>query len=147
MRIAMAADHGGYTLKEALKAYLLELGHQVADFGAYDTNPSDYPDTVIPAARAVASGECQYGVFCCGTGLGVMLAANKVRGIRAVVCHECYSARMSRLHNDANVLCFGGRVDGVGLAQEILRLWLETPFEGGRHARRVEKVMAEEEKR
>lgn len=147
MRIAMAADHGGYALKEALKAYLQELGHEVVDFGAPDAAPSDYPDMAIPAARAVASGECRYGVFCCGTGLGVMLAANKVRGIRAVVCHECFSARMSRLHNDANVLCFGGRVDGVGLAQEILRIWLETPFEGGRHARRVEKVMAEEEKR
>jgi ribose 5-phosphate isomerase B len=142
MRVAMAADHRGFALKEALKGSLVELGHEVVDFGAHDEEPSDYPDLAIPAARAVASGECERGIFCCGTGLGVMLTANKVRGIRAVVCHECYSARMSRLHNDANVLCLGGQVDGVGLAQEIVRAWLQTPFEGGRHARRVGKVMA-----
>lgn len=147
MRIAMAADHGGFALKEALKAYLQETGHEVRDFGAHDEGASDYPDYAGPAARAVASGECERGVFCCGTGLGVMLAANKVRGIRAVVCHESYSARMSRSHNDANVLCFGGRVHGVGLACEILDLWLATPFEGGRHARRVAKVMALEAER
>ena len=147
MRIAMAADHAGFVLKEALKAYLQQAGHEVADFGAHDEASSDYPDYAGPAARAVASGECQRGVFCCGTGLGVMLTANKVRGIRAVVCHECYSARMSRLHNDANVLCFGGRVHGVELAWEILKAWLETPFEGGRQARRVGKVMALEAER
>lgn len=147
MRIAMAADHGGFALKEALRAYLEELGHEVVDFGAHDEAASDYPDFAAPAARAVASGECACGVFCCGTGLGVMLTANKVRGIRAVVCHESYSARMSRAHNDANVLCFGGRVHGVGLAREILATWLGIPFEGGRHARRVAKVMALEDER
>ncbi len=142
MRIAMAADHAGYALKEALKVCLEEMGHTVVDFGAHREDPSDdYPDFGRPAARAVASGECERGIFCCGSGLGMMLTANKVRGIRAVVCHEPYSARLSRLHNDANVLCLGGRIIGPGLAQEVVRVWLETPFEGGRHARRVDKVM------
>jgi len=142
MRIAVASDHAGFALKEALKGYLAELGHEVVDWGAHSTESSDYPDFIAPAARAVAAGECERGVFCCGTGLGSMLAANKVRGIRAVVCHECCSARLSRQHNDANALCMGGRIVGVELARDVLRVWLETSFEGGRHARRVEKVMA-----
>jgi len=145
MRIAMAADHGGFALKEALKSYLVGLGHEVVDFGTNSAEMVDYPDFVGPAARAVAAGECDRGIVLCGTGLGAMLTANKVRGIRAVVCHECFSARMSRLHNDANVLCLGGRVHGVGLAQELVDLWLQTPFEGGRHARRVDKIKALEE--
>jgi len=145
MRIAMAADHGGFALKEALKSYLVGLGHEVVDFGTDSAEMVDYPDFVGPAARAVAAGECDRGIVLCGTGLGAMLTANKVRGIRAVVCHECFSARMSRLHNDANVLCFGGRVHGVGLAQELVSLWLQTPFEGGRHAQRVDKIKALEE--
>lgn len=145
MRIAVAADHAGYALKEALKACLEEMGHTVMDFGAHREDPDDdYPDFGLPAARAVASGECERGIFCCGSGLGMMLTANKVRGIRAVVCYEPYSARLSRAHNDANVLCLGGRIVGFGLAQEIVRVWLETPFEGGRHARRVSKVMEAE---
>jgi ribose 5-phosphate isomerase B len=147
MRIAMAADHGGFALKETLKSFVAELGHEVVDFGTDSTAMVDYPDFAGPAARAVAAGECERGIFCCGTGLGVMLTANKVRGVRAVICHDCYSARMSRQHNDANVLCLGGRVDGVGLAEEIVRLWLTTPFDGGRHARRVDKMMALEESR
>ena len=145
MRIAMAADHGGFALKETLKSYLVGLGHEVVDFGTNSAEMVDYPDFVGPAARAVAAGECDRGIVLCGTGLGAMLTANKVRGIRAVVCHECFSARMSRLHNDANVLCLGGRVHGVGLAQELVDLWLQTPFEGGRHARRVDKIKALEE--
>ena len=145
MRIAMAADHGGFALKEALKAALAEQGHEVVDFGTPSPAMVDYADFAAPAARAVAAGECARGIMCCGTGLGVMLTANKVRGIRAVVCHDCYSARMSRQHNDANVLCLGGRVDGVGLAEEIVRVWLATPFEGGRHTRRVAQIMALEE--
>jgi ribose 5-phosphate isomerase B len=147
MRIAMAADHGGFLLKETLKSFLLAQGHEVVDFGTDSPAMVDYPDLAGPAARAVAAGECERGIFFCGTGLGVMLTANKVRGIRAVVCHECYSARMSRLHNDANVLCLGGRVHGVGLAEEIIQIWLATPFEGDRHARRVRKIMALEESR
>lgn len=142
MRIAMAADHGGFELKEALKEYLQALGHEVVDFGPYRQEPCDYPDFAIPAARAVAAGECERGVFSCGTGLGVMLTANKVHGIRAVRCHESYSARMSRRHNNANVLCMGGRVVGVELAKDVLQVWLKEPFDGGRHARRVEKFMA-----
>lgn len=147
MRIAVASDHAGFPLKEALKAYLIELGHEVVDFGAHSAEPTDYPDWIAPAARAVAAGEFQRGVFCCGTGLGAMLTANKVRGIRAVVCHECASARLSREHNDANVLCLGGRIVGVELAKDVVRVWLETPFLGGRHARRVEKVMRLEDER
>jgi ribose 5-phosphate isomerase B len=147
MRIAMAADHGGFALKEALKAFLTAQGHEVVDFGTHDTAMVDYPDLAGPAARAVAAGECERGIFCCGTGLGVMLAANKVRGIRAVVCHDCFSARMSRQHNDANVLCLGGRVDGVGLAEDIVRAWLAASFDGGRHTQRVNKIMALEESR
>jgi ribose 5-phosphate isomerase B len=147
MRIATAADHAGYTLKEALKSYLLELGHEVVDFGTSSEDSVDYPDFAGPAARAVATGQCDRGVLCCGTGQGAMLAANKVRGIRAVVCLESFSVRMTRLHNDANVLCLGGRVHGVGLAQELVRVWLETPFEGGRHTRRVDKIMALEDVR
>jgi ribose 5-phosphate isomerase B len=142
MRIAMAADHGGFALKEELKTILVEQGHAVVDFGTDSPASVDYPDFAAPAARAVASGECTRGIFCCGTGLGVMLTANKVPGVRAVVCHDCYSARMSREHNDANVLCLGGRVDGLGLAREIVRVWLEASFQGDRHARRVDKIMA-----
>ncbi|MGB9724357.1 MAG: ribose 5-phosphate isomerase B [Chloroflexia bacterium] len=142
MRIAVAADHAGFALKEALKACLEEMGHSVVDFGAYREDPADdYPDFGRPAARAVAAGECERGILCCGSGLGMMLTANKVRGIRAVVCHEPYSARLSRQHNDANVLCLGGRIVGPGLAREVVRVWLETPFDGGRHARRVNKIM------
>jgi len=142
MRIAMASDHAAFALKEALKAYLTELGHEVVDFGAHGEESSDYPDFVVPAARAVAAGECERGVFFCGTGLGAMLTANKVRGIRAVVCHECCSARLSREHNDANVLCMGGRIAGVELARDVLQVWLKAAFQGGRHARRVGKIMA-----
>jgi len=142
----MAADHAALALKEALKAYLQGLGHEVVDFGAHQEDPADdYPDFGLPAARAVASGACERGILCCGSGLGMMLTANKVRGIRAVVCHEPYSARLSRAHNDANVLCLGGRIVGIGLAQEVVRVWLETPFEGGRHARRVGKILEAEQ--
>jgi len=142
MRIAMASDHAGFALKEALKSTLSAQGHEVVDFGTHDTASVDYPDFAGPAAQAVASGKCTQGIFCCGTGLGVMLTANKVHGVRAVVCHDCYSARMSREHNDANVLCLGGRIDGLGLAQEIVRVWLKASFQGDRHARRVGKIMA-----
>jgi len=147
VRIAVASDHAGFALKEALKAFMEELGHEVVDFGAHSPDPSDYPDWIAPAARAVAAGECERGVFFCGTGLGAMLTANKVRGIRAVVCHECASARLSRQHNDANVLCMGGRIVGLELARDVLQVWLQTSFQGGRHARRVEKVMALEVER
>lgn len=147
MRIAMAADHGGFALKEALKAALTEQGHEVVDFGTHSAEIVDYPDFAGPAARAVAAGECERGILFCGTGLGVMITANKVRGIRAVACQDCYSARMSRLHNNANILCLGGRVHGVGLAEEIARIWLAAPFAGDRHARRVAKITALEESR
>jgi len=147
MRIALASDHAGFQLKEALKPLLTELGHQVVDFGTDSINSVDYPDFIIPACRAVAGGECDRGIAICGTGIGASITANKMRGIRAALCHDTYSAWQSRSHNDANVLCLGGRVIGVELAKRIVRIWLETDFSGAeRHRRRLAKVRALEEK-
>lgn len=144
MRIAIGADHAGYTLKETLAAYMRERGIEVIDFGTHGPDPVDYPDYARVVAEAVARGEADFGVLICGTGVGMAITANKVAGIRAAAVSDVYSARMSRAHNDANVLCMGGRVVGPGLAIEILETWLRTPFEGGRHARRVEKIRAME---
>jgi ribose 5-phosphate isomerase B len=140
MKIAVASDHAGYRLKEHLKARLEELGHEVVDFGAESEESSDYADFGRPASEAVAQGEMELGVLCCGTGQGMTMTANKVRGVRAALCGEPFSARMARAHNDANVLVMGGRLVGEGLADEILREFLVTEFEGGRHARRVGKI-------
>ncbi|MFN3930053.1 MAG: ribose 5-phosphate isomerase B [Thermoflexus sp.] len=140
MRIAIGADHAGYTLKETLVAYLRERGIEVMDFGTHGPDSVDYPDYARPVAEAVARGEADFGVLICGTGVGMSITANKVPGIRAAAVSDVYSARMSRAHNDANILCLGGRVVGPGLAIEILETWLRTPFEGGRHQRRIEKI-------
>jgi len=141
MKIAVASDHRGFLLKEKVKACVEAWGHEAVDFGAFGQESSDYPDYGIPAARSVASGECDRGVVVCGTGIGMCIAANKVRGIRAALCHNEESARMSRQHNDANVLCLGAN-DLTGNAMErIVRVWLTEQFEGGRHARRVGKIM------
>ena len=140
MKIAVASDHAGYKLKEFVKAKLLERGHQVDDFGAHDEKSTDYPDHGRPAAEAVASGAVERAVLVCGAGIGMSMVGNKVRSVRAALCGDLYSARMARAHNDANVLVLGARVIGEGLAEEILDLFLDTPFEGGRHARRVEKI-------
>lgn len=140
MRIAVAGDHAGYKLKELVKSRLLELGHEVADFGAHSEDSVDYPDHGRPAAEAVAAGEVDRAVLVCGTGIGMSLVANKVRSVRAALCSEPYSAAMARAHNDANVLVLGSRVIGQGLALEILQRFLDTPFEGGRHAKRLEKI-------
>lgn len=142
MRIAIGADHAGYALKEVLAAYMRERGIEVIDFGTHSPDSVDYPDYARVVAEAVARGEADFGVLICGTGIGMSIAANKVPGIRAAAVSDVYSARMSRAHNDANILCMGGRVVGPGLAIEILETWLRTPFEGGRHARRVEKIRA-----
>jgi ribose 5-phosphate isomerase B len=137
MRIAIGADHAGFELKEHLKPVLADAGHEVADLGTDSTEPVDYPPICAAVAREVVAGRADRGIVLGGSGQGEQLAANKVRGARASLCNDLYTARFARLHNDANVLSMGARVVGTGLAEEILRTWLETEFEGGRHARRV----------
>jgi len=138
MRIAVGSDHAGYALKEHLTQHLLEKGIEVADLGGYAPERIDYPLAGERVANAVAGGEFDYGLLICGTGVGISMAANKVPGIRAVVCSEPYSAIMSKEHNNANILALGERVVGFGLAVTILDAWLNAQFEGGRHARRVD---------
>ena len=146
MKIAVACDHGGLELKKALLQYLNENGYEVKDFGTYTADSCDYPDFALPAAEAVASGECERGVVICSTGIGISIAANKVRGIRCAHCHDTYSAKYTRMHNDANMIAFGQKIIGDGLMLEIVDAFLHTEFEGGRHARRVDKIKAIEEK-
>lgn len=140
--IAIACDHAGFELKKSITDLLDEMGLEYKDFGTYDTASCDYPVFASRAAHAVATGECDRGILICGTGIGISLAANKVHGIRCVVCSEPYSAQLSRMHNDTNMLAFGARVIGSGLACMITKVWLETPFEGGRHQRRVDMISA-----
>ena len=140
--IAIACDHAGPALKEEIKAMLAEMGETVKDFGT-DTDASvDYPVYGARAARAVASGECEKGIVICGTGIGISMAANKVKGIRCALCGETLSAKLTRMHNDANMVAIGARVTGPELAKEIVRTFLTTPFEGGRHQRRVDMLAA-----
>lgn len=146
MKIALGADHGGYDLKSAIKKHLTELGHEVVDFGTDGHESCDYPLIAEPAARAVTSGECERGILVCGTGIGIGIAANKVPGIRAALCHDTFSARASRNHNNANILTMGQRVIGEGLALDIVDVWLESDFDGGRHERRVNEISDIEKK-
>ena len=146
MKIAVACDHGGLQLKRALARYLTSKGHEVIDFGTDTEESCDYPDYALPAAEAVAAGRCERGILVCGTGIGVSLVANKVPGIRCAHCHDTYSAKYTRLHNDANMLAFGQRVIGEGLMEEIVDVFLSTDFEGGRHQRRLDKLAAIEAK-
>jgi len=146
MRIAIGADQGGYELKQSIVEFLIAQGHQAQDFGTHSPNSVDYPDIAAPVARAVASGEFERGILICGTGIGMSLSANKVRAVRAAVCTDCYMARMSRQDNDANILCLGGRVLGLGLALDIVQTFLASEFLEGRHARRVNKITALERK-
>ncbi len=140
--IAIACDHAGPALKEEIKAMLAEMGETVRDFGT-DTEASvDYPVYAARAARAVASGECEKGIVICGTGIGISISANKVKGVRCALCSEALSAKLTRQHNDANMVAIGARVTGPELAKEIVRVFLTTPFEGGRHQRRVDLVTA-----
>ncbi len=143
--IALGSDHGGFALKEEIKKYLTEKGVPFTDLGTHSEESCDYPEFAEKGCRSVRSGESEKGILCCGTGIGMSMAANKIRGIRCALCSDGYSAEMTRRHNDANVLALGGRVIGPGLALEIVEIFLRTPFEGGRHARRVGKVMALEE--
>ena len=140
MRIAIGNDHSAVELKEIIADYVRELGHEVVNLGTDSTQSCDYPLYGEKVGRAVVSGKADLGIAICGTGLGISLAANKVKGVRACVCSEPYTARMSRLHNNANVLCFGARVVGSELAKMITQVWLETEFEGGRHQRRVDLI-------
>ena len=141
MKIALASDHGGFALKNEIAAYLKELGHEGKDFGCYSTESCDYPDFAVPAARAVASGACERGIVICSTGIGISIAANKVRGVRCALCGDIYSAEMTRRHNNANMLAMGGSLTAPVLAKKIVDVFLSTPFEGGgRHQRRVDKL-------
>ena len=139
-KIALGADHGGFALKEAVKKHLDELGIAYEDFGTYSEESVDYPDMAVPPCEAVVKGECEKALLFCGTGVGISIAANKVKGIRACCCSDTFSAKYTRMHNDANVLCMGGRVVGAGLACELVDVFLNTEFEGGRHARRIAKI-------
>jgi ribose 5-phosphate isomerase B len=144
VRIAIGADHAGFTLKQHLIDTLMRLGHTVDDHGTSSEEPVDYPPICIAVGRVVAAGRADRGVVVGGSGQGEQIAANKVHGVRAALCNDLYTARLSRAHNDANVLAIGGRVVAFGLADEILSLWLATPFDGGRHQRRVDQIMEAE---
>ena len=140
--IAIGCDHGGFALKQEVMRHLDELGLAYKDFGTYSEESCDYPIYGEAVARAVADGECERGILICGTGIGISISANKVKGIRAACCSDYFSAKYTRLHNDANVLCMGGRVVGPGLATELVEVFLHTEFEGGRHQRRIDKITA-----
>lgn len=145
MKIAIGCDHGGLEHKNAIAEHLKGGGYEVADFGIYENVSVDYPDIALKVTGAVTSGECELGILVCGTGIGMSMAANKVKGIRAAACSEHFSAKYTRLHNNANVLCLGGRVIGVGTAIELADIFVKTEFEGGRHQRRIDKITAIEE--
>ncbi|MGE6553680.1 ribose 5-phosphate isomerase B [Exiguobacterium artemiae] len=140
MKVAIGADHGGFKLKAELTELLQELGMDYTDFGTYSAESIDYPDVAIPVAEAVANGEFDRGILICGTGIGIGIAANKVKGIRAALVHDTFSAKATRQHNNSNILTMGERVIGPGLARDIAKIWLETEFEGGRHENRVCKI-------
>ncbi|EAG1224051.1 ribose 5-phosphate isomerase B [Listeria monocytogenes] len=140
MKIAIGNDHVGIELKPVIVAYLQDLGHEVDDFGAFSNERTDYPEYGKKVAESVAAGKSDLGILICGSGVGISIAANKVNGIRAVVCSEPYSAKLSREHNNTNILTFGSRVVGAELAKMIVQNWLDAEFEGGRHAKRVEMI-------
>lgn len=140
MKIALSCDHRGYPAKEKIKSMLVSLGHEVADFGCGAQTSCDYPDTALPAAQSIARGEADVGVLMCGTGIGMSIAANKVKGIRAALCHDELTAELARKHNDANVLCMPADLIGEELMKRVINVWLRTRFEGGRHERRIGKI-------
>jgi len=145
MKIAVGSDHRGVAVRLRIIPFLQQLGHEVLDFGPEAGNSVDYPDYAQKVARAVGAGEVERGVLICGTGIGMCIAANKVHGVRAAPCHDSITAELSRSHNDANVLCLSADLLGEELIERMLKIWLVTPFDGGRHARRVEKIMKVEE--
>ncbi|SES19428.1 ribose 5-phosphate isomerase B [Salipaludibacillus aurantiacus] len=146
MKIAMGSDHAGYALKEEIVKVVKELGHEVIDVGCDCADSVDYADYGIPAAEKVASGEADRGIIICGTGIGMSISANKVKGVRCALVHDLFSAKATREHNDSNVLAMGERIVGPGVAQEIAKIWLSTEFEGGRHERRIGKISEYETK-
>lgn len=141
MKISLGCDHGAYELKEHMKEYLTKLGHEVVDCGTYSTDSCDYPVFGKAAAEKVASGECERGIVMCTTGIGISISANKVKGVRCALCSEPLSAEMTRRHNDANVLAMGAALIGRNMADRIVDVFLNTEFEGGRHQRRVDRMM------
>lgn len=140
MKVILSADHAGVTIRNEVKSVLEEMGIEYVDTGCQGTESVDYPDYALPAAKRVANGEFDRAILICGTGIGMSIAANKVKGIRCALAHDVYSAKLTRQHNDSNVLALGERVIGPGLAREIVKTWLETEFEGGRHANRIGKI-------
>lgn len=141
MKLALGCDHGGFELMQEVKAHLDELGIEYEDFGTYSTESCNYPVFAKAAAEAVASGKCDRGIVICGTGIGISISANKIHGIRCALCSDCFSAEMTRRHNDANMLAMGGRVVGPGLALKIVDAYLNAEFDGGRHETRVKMMM------
>lgn len=140
MNIAIGSDHAGFELKKRLCAIVEEEGHKVFDVGCHSLDSVDYPAQGRRVAHLVAAGDCDRGILICGTGIGMSIVANRIPGVRAALCHELLTARLSREHNDANLLCLGGRVIGPALAEEMVRIWLETPFSGGRHTCRLQQI-------
>ncbi|MBO7197540.1 MAG: ribose 5-phosphate isomerase B [Tidjanibacter sp.] len=146
MKIAIGCDHAAFSFKEEIRNYLAEKGHEPVDKGCYSPERADYPDHGIAVGEAVASGECERGVVICGSGIGISIAANKVKGVRCALCSEPLSAKLSRNHNDANVLAMGARLIGLEMGKAIVDTWLEAEFEGGRHSGRIDKISAYEQK-
>ena len=144
--IAIGCDHAAVNFKQAIIKHLTEQGKEVKDFGCYSSQSVDYPDYALSVAEAVSKGEVDKGIILCGTGIGISIAANKVKGVRAAVCHDLFTAQMCAQHNDANILSIGGRVVGEELAGQMVQVWLDTPFEGGRHTGRVNKISDIEKK-
>lgn len=140
MKIAVGSDHGGFLLKEAVKEYLEKAGHQVLDFGTHDAVSSDYPPHAVQVAKAVVEGQAERGVLICGSGLGMCITANRFHGVRAALAASDEHARLGRQHNDANILCLGERLTPKDQALEMLKIFLETPFDGGRHQRRIDEI-------
>lgn len=147
MKVAVGADHRGYRLKERIKRILAEGGHEVVDLGADSEESADYPDFGIPVAEMVAAGDADRGIVICGSGIGISIAANKVKGVRAALCHDIDEARMTRMHNDSNVLALSAKEEADPDIGKLVVTWLETAFEGGRHRKRIDKISEYEEKR
>ena len=144
MRVALGSDHGGFELKQEIIKYLEEKNIEYKDYGCYSTEPTDYPIYAKKVAHGILDGECEFGILVCGTGIGISITANKIKGIRAAVCTDCFTAEATRLHNDANILALGGRVVGPGLAVKIADTFLNTPFSGDeRHIRRIAQIETE----
>lgn len=140
MKIVIGCDHGGFEHKNAIKEHLEERGFEVTDCGIYECASVDYPDIAVKVCEEITSGRCERGILVCGTGIGMSIAANKIKGIRAAACSDHFSAKYTRLHNNSNILCMGGRVVGVGTALELADIFTDTEFEGGRHQRRIDKI-------